>query len=403
MYVATSPEEGQPLKAPDAPPGLGGEVALADMCAADSDSDDDSDGSAEDPEKDARAGLDVFRTFDPFGFGTGSSRGVTPNSTIDVFKTFDPWGVGTAKGGGKGRGFDTCPTFDAFTHAQALNHALNANAAALAANAEALNKLASGGTATVDDAGASGLPGKPPGVNHSEGDEDMPPGMQSVSGSWPLMPLPFPSPMMWPGAYWPTGYEGGAESWDGAVVPKMPKASKKSKATAAAKAVTTAPKESAKEPVDDTHFTTVMLRSLPKDLSREDLLQLLHEKGFEGKYDFLYMPTDFKSWITLGYAFLNLATPEDAKAARLAFQDLQWPGVSAKVCDLKWCDHQGTDILVERFRNSAVMHSSVPDLAKPIMFENGEIVPFPAPTKVIKMPRCVSYEKRANHCPRRTS
>merc|ERR1719367_2096902 len=41
--------------------------------------------------------------------------------------------------------------------------------------------------------------------------------------------------------------------------------------------------------------TTVMLRNLPLDHTRDMLLHLLDTKGFAGMYDFIYLPMDFKT------------------------------------------------------------------------------------------------------------
>lgn len=49
--------------------------------------------------------------------------------------------------------------------------------------------------------------------------------------------------------------------------------------------------------------------------------------------------------------------------------------------------HQGREAHVERYRNSPVMHPSVPEPYKPIILQGGERIPFPAPTKMPKAPR----------------
>jgi len=60
---------------------------------------------------------------------------------------------------------------------------------------------------------------------------------------------------------------------------------------------------------------------------------------------------------------------------------------SCKVGEAEWTNpHQGRDAHVERFRNSSVMHSAVPDMYKPLLFVDGVRVPFPAPTKRIPSP-----------------
>jgi len=57
------------------------------------------------------------------------------------------------------------------------------------------------------------------------------------------------------------------------------------------------------------------------------------------------------------------------------------------VCEVSWSGpHQGFKAHVERYRNSPVMHRSVPDAYKPIIFQDGVRQDFPRPTRKIKAP-----------------
>merc|ERR1740138_1013689 len=57
------------------------------------------------------------------------------------------------------------------------------------------------------------------------------------------------------------------------------------------------------------HRTTVMLRNLPNNYTRDMLLEHIENKGFIGLIDFFYLPIDFRSHACLGYAFVNLPRP----------------------------------------------------------------------------------------------
>jgi len=135
--------------------------------------------------------------------------------------------------------------------------------------------------------------------------------------------------------------------------------------------------------------TTVMLRNLPNNYTRDMLLHLLDTHGFSGCYDMVYMPMDFSTNVALGYAFINLSSTNEASRLWSQFQGFSnWEIASTKVCEIGWSRPlQGLQAHIDRYRNSPVMHNSVPDEFKPVLFKNGKRVPFPGPTKVLRAPR----------------
>jgi hypothetical protein len=142
--------------------------------------------------------------------------------------------------------------------------------------------------------------------------------------------------------------------------------------------------------------TTVMLRNLPRDFSRDVLLKLLDDNGFAGKYNFVYMPIDFVRQAGLGYAFVNLTLPEVVKDFWEAFDGFSaWPVDCEKVCRVNWSSpHQGYEEHVQRYRNSPLMHADVPDECRPVLLENGVRVDFPPPTKSLRAPRLRASRQR---------
>jgi hypothetical protein len=143
-----------------------------------------------------------------------------------------------------------------------------------------------------------------------------------------------------------------------------------------------------------------MLRNLPNNYSRRMLLALMDEEGFAGKYDFVYLPIDFKSQASLGYAFINLVSEEESRRFAKHFNGFsRWALPSQKVCRVSWSmPHQGLEAHVERYRNSPVMHEGVSDEFKPVLFENGSRLPFPPPTKKIRAPRMRPGRNSWNNC-----
>jgi hypothetical protein len=134
--------------------------------------------------------------------------------------------------------------------------------------------------------------------------------------------------------------------------------------------------------------TALMMRNLPNDYTRSMVLELLDSKGFQGCYDFFYLPMDFQRSSGLGYAFANFVTHAVAENARQVLQGFNtWRVRSQKILEVSWSGFsQGLGANIERYQNSSVWHSSVPVEFKPLLFVHGVPMAFPPPTKVIKQP-----------------
>jgi hypothetical protein len=145
-------------------------------------------------------------------------------------------------------------------------------------------------------------------------------------------------------------------------------------------------------------FTTVMLQNLPAGCSREMVAELLNMEGFAGLYDFIYLPADFARGVFFGYVFVNFVSNEAAQCCQTQLQGFsRWASSSTaassssagRACRVSWGDtHQGLSAQVERYRNSPVMHPSVPDHFKPALYaRDGSRVPFPPATRRLRPPR----------------
>jgi len=139
----------------------------------------------------------------------------------------------------------------------------------------------------------------------------------------------------------------------------------------------------------EAEWTTLMIRNLPSQYTREDFVSLLIDRGFAGRFDFVYFPVDFETHAGMGYAFVNMVSPGDA---RRLWENLDgfstWHRPCKKVCRISWSQPlQGLGVHVARYRNSPLMHELVPESYRPLLFTDGMRVSFPPPTKKIKAPR----------------
>jgi hypothetical protein len=89
--------------------------------------------------------------------------------------------------------------------------------------------------------------------------------------------------------------------------------------------------------------TTMMICSLPYDVTSDQLITAINVAGFGGLYDFVYLPArSIKKWKNkgsaananarngnVGYAFVNFRDPEDASRFQAIFTGSSIPGVTS--------------------------------------------------------------------------
>merc|ERR1712083_122766 len=79
--------------------------------------------------------------------------------------------------------------------------------------------------------------------------------------------------------------------------------------------------------------TTVMLRNLPEGFTRDMLTAVLNSEGFLSLYDFIYMPMNFRTKASFGYAFVNMVSPLDAERCHEKLEGFtRWGVPTSKVC-----------------------------------------------------------------------
>jgi hypothetical protein len=146
----------------------------------------------------------------------------------------------------------------------------------------------------------------------------------------------------------------------------------------------------------DAAGTTVIMRNIPNRFSHSILASVLDKNGFSGEYDLIYVPIDFATGVSYGYAFVSLTSADGIEEFMACFDGFSdWGGPSKKVCQVVPCDsNESLSERVERYRNLRVMHASVPDSFKPVLYSGGQRVPFPAPTKQIRPPRIQSSGRK---------
>lgn len=141
-------------------------------------------------------------------------------------------------------------------------------------------------------------------------------------------------------------------------------------------------------PAEEAPLTTLMLRNIPKEVTRSMLVDLLRSAGLANSLTFIYLPMNLRGPGNFGYAFVDFVSTQAAQLCKDKLEGFSaWSGVDDMVLEVVWSETQGLDSLVQRYRDSPLMHASLEDELKPAMFKNGVRIAFPRPTKSIRAPR----------------
>ncbi|CAL5027777.1 unnamed protein product [Urochloa decumbens] len=147
--------------------------------------------------------------------------------------------------------------------------------------------------------------------------------------------------------------------------------------------------------------TTLMIKNIPNKYTSKMLLAAIDE-SHRGIYDFIYLPIDFKNKCNVGYAFINMISPENIVPFYKTFHGKRWEKFnSEKVASLAYARIQGKSALVAHFQNSSLMNED--KRCRPILFHSdgpnaGDQEPFPVGPNVRSRPgrsRILSWEQ--NH------
>jgi len=140
---------------------------------------------------------------------------------------------------------------------------------------------------------------------------------------------------------------------------------------------------------DSKHYTTLIVKNVPYGVTRDELIDAMNGEGFEGAYDYVYLPVDFMTHQSKGYAFVNFASNELANSFIGAFSGFtKWPIRCRKLCTITWCAIQGFQANVDRYWHTLGMEDYIPDQFKPVVFIGKSRAPFPQPTALMLSSVC---------------
>jgi hypothetical protein len=114
--------------------------------------------------------------------------------------------------------------------------------------------------------------------------------------------------------------------------------------------------------VEKDQVTTLMVRNIPNMYTRSMLVEELDSLGFEGDYDFIYLPIDKSTQWNVGYAFVNFKTSEAAKRCVTDVTDYtfnRFEHGSRKVAQISVAHIQGLERNLEYYSKTAVQCARV--------------------------------------------
>ena len=100
---------------------------------------------------------------------------------------------------------------------------------------------------------------------------------------------------------------------------------------------------------------TLMVRNIPTKMCQRSFLQRVSQTFDVSLIDFFYLPLDFKSGKSLGYAFVNLVTSVALVEFKTQFSGLKLCSGSAKALAISPAKIQGLERNYNLFKTSSVM------------------------------------------------
>ena len=115
--------------------------------------------------------------------------------------------------------------------------------------------------------------------------------------------------------------------------------------------------------------TSLMIKNIPNKYS-QSLLKETIDLDHLNKFDFLYLPIDFKNKCNVGYAFINMKDPEDVACLYMKFNGKKWVHFnSSKVCEITYARLQGYRAMTKHFSTSTIRQLN-DERMKPIIFRH---------------------------------
>jgi len=120
--------------------------------------------------------------------------------------------------------------------------------------------------------------------------------------------------------------------------------------------------------------TTLMLSSLPAELTQDDLLEVLDREEFNGFYDFVFLPDDDTNMHNERYAIVNLIGHQYGLTLAAKLHGMTFGGVcdGDSPCNVTWAlPYQGLNDLVRVYRHIIEDESDLPAERRPQIFSRG--------------------------------
>jgi len=127
-----------------------------------------------------------------------------------------------------------------------------------------------------------------------------------------------------------------------------------------------------------------MLRNIPNKYMQSSLLDEINDMGFEGTYNFFYLPMDVHNKTNVGYAFINFTSSFDLQRFIDKFSGRTFErNPSQKIASVSPAHVQGLENNVRQLARKAVAQFKDPEY-QPIVLRNGQKISFSEALKDIK-------------------